>query len=115
MQTCSGPTNGGGQPSCLDAAEKTLVDSVLRCCAGDNRRRSRRPKIVEIRTDTEPKIKKNDISVRFGSVRLSVFGDKMPSPKNLAARVDLEQTKVIYNLEQRGAQQSWYLKDVQKD
>jgi hypothetical protein len=36
---------------------------------GENR--SRRPKYAELKTEAEPKNRKNDISVRFGSVRFS--------------------------------------------
>jgi hypothetical protein len=58
---------------------------------GENRSRNRRPKYAELKTEAEPKNRKNR---HFGSVRFSVFGEKMPTPTYRSGEVALHNDDV---------------------
>jgi hypothetical protein len=51
----------------------------------ENRLRYRKPNFSDIKTETEPNYRKNRNfgSVRYGSVRFSVYGKKVPTPRKL--------------------------------
>jgi hypothetical protein len=64
-----------------------LVFGFFGSVYGENRLRYRKPNFLDTKTETEPNYQKNRNfgSVRYGSVRFSVYGKNVPTPMRTKA------------------------------